>query len=163
MVFQLTPPADLRIRLPLLVVLLVPVFFSSMSMTFRLLACVMPTMLAGTFRISSIRGEWLTTRLYLGFIPVLRHKCRLTAVEHVGTKYGGSSPGFGTFMLFGPIQYMFGYVFDFLIPAIGGPFELWLETAKGREFIVWQGYSQYHFEKNLALLQNQTGASVRPK
>ena len=66
-------------------------------------------------------------------------------------------------MFFGPIQWIFGWIFDFLIPAIGGPYELWLETGKGREFIVWQGFSQQHFEKNLQLLLNQTGAEIKPR
>jgi hypothetical protein len=161
---QLTPPVDLRIRVAVLVVLLIPVYFApDLSLKWRVLACFMPMVLSGTFRISTIRGDWLTTRLFLGFVRVRRHKCKLAAVAHVATKYGGSAPGFGTYILFGPIQWLMGYVFDFLIPAIGGPYELWLETSKGREFIVWQGFSQHHFEKNLELLQNQTGATIRPK
>lgn len=161
---QLTPVVDLRIRLALLGVLLIPVMLATrLSPLWRMLACILPVMLSGTFRRTIIRGEWLTSRLVLGFVPLQRTRCRTTAVVHIGTKYGGSEPGFGTFLLLGPIQYCFCLLFDFLIPALGGPYELWLETAKGREFIVWQGFSHHHFEKNLELLQNQTGASIRPK
>jgi hypothetical protein len=161
---KLSPPVDLRIRIALLVALLIPVALAPrLSIVWRVLACVMPLMLSGTYRVSIIRGDWMTTTLYLGFFPVRRHKCKLAAVVSVGAKYGGSEPGVWTFVLFGPIQYFFGYIFDFLIPAIGGPYELWLETAKGREFIVWQGCSQHHFEKNLELLRNQTGAELRPR
>jgi hypothetical protein len=99
----------------------------------------------------------------MGFLPVLRHKCKLAGVVYVGTKYGGSSPGFWTYILFGPLQWLLGFVFDMLIPAIGGPYELWLETAKGREFVVWQGYSQEVFEKNLDVLCQQTGAEIKSK
>lgn len=99
----------------------------------------------------------------MGFVPVQTHKCKLAAVVYIGTKYGGDEPGVGTFVLFGPVQYFFGYIFDFLIPAMGGPYELWLETAKGREFIVWQGFNQEYFEKNLELLRNQTGAEIKTK
>ena len=161
---QLTPPVDMRIRIPLLIVLLLPVVLAPrLGMVWRVLACFMPLMLSGTYRLSCIRGDWMTTTLYLGFVPVRRQKCRLAAVMSIGTKYGGSEPGVWTFVLFGPIQYFFGYIFDFLIPAIGGPYELWLETAKGREIVVWQGFSQQHFEKNLELLRNQTGAEIRPR
>lgn len=161
---QLSPSVHWRMRVVLLVVLLLPVYFATgLSMMWRLLACIMPLMISGTFRISFIRGEWFTTRLYLAFVPVIRNRCKLVSVVHVGTRYGGSEPGVGTFVLFGPIQYFCGYIFDAIIPAIGGPYELWLETAKGREFIVWQGHSQDQFEKNLMLLQNQTGGTIRPK
>jgi len=161
---KLTPPVDLRVRIAILIVLLLPVALAPrLTVQWRLLACFMPVMIAGTFRISRIRGNWMETCLFLGFIPASRHRCKLAGVVTIGTKYGGSEPGVGTFVLFGPLQYFFGYIFDFLIPSLGGPYELWLETAKGREFVVWQGHSQHHFEKNLQLLQNQTGAELRPK
>jgi hypothetical protein len=159
---QLSPPVDLRLRIPLLCLLLVPIAFARLSPFWRVVACIMPLALSGTYRISKVRGEWLETRLSMCFIPVIKHKCKAASVVFIGTKYGGSEPGIWTFVLFGPIQYFFGYLFDFLIPAIGGPYELWLETAKGREFIFWQGFSQDHFEKNLELLRNQTGADIKP-
>jgi len=97
---QLTPPVDLRIRACVLALLLLPVFLAPrLSLIWRILACVMPLALSGTFRISSIKGEWFTTRMYFGFVPVVRHKCKLKAVEHVGTKYVGAGPGMGTFIL----------------------------------------------------------------
>ena len=159
-----TPPVDLRIRIFALVVLLVPVFLApKLSLMWRLLACFMPLMLTGTFRTSKVAGEWFDSRFFLGFVPVKHSRCKLRGVVYIGTKYGGSEPGWGTFMLFGPVQWLFGWVFDFLVPAIGGPYELWVETAKGREIVAWQGYSQHHFEKNLELLLNQTGAEIRPR
>ena len=161
---KLIPFVDLRIRIPVLMVLLLPVALSSgLGMLWRVLACFMPLVLSGTYRVTQIRGEWLQTCLYLGFVPVKRHRCKLAAVVSIGTKFGGSQPGFWTFILFGPIQWIFSWIFDFLIPAIGGPYELWVETAKGREFPVWQGVLQQYFEKNLALLRNQTGAEIRPR
>jgi hypothetical protein len=154
---QLKPPVDWRLRIPILLVA------PGLSLIGRAFACFMPLMLSGTFRISRIDDGWMQSRLFMGFVPVRTHKCKLATVVYIGTKYGGSEPGVGTFVLFGPLQYFFGYIFDFLIPAIGGPYELWLETAKGREFVVWQGFNQQHFEKNLELLQNQTGAELKPK
>lgn len=161
---RLIPPVDLRVRIPMLIVLLIPVALAPrLSPVWRVLACFMPLMLSGTYRVSCIKGDWLETRLFLGFVPVRKNRCKLRTVMNIGTKYGGSEPGVWTFMLFGPIQFIFGYLFDFMIPAIGGPYELWLETAKGREFIVWQGFSQQYFESNLELLRNQTGADIRPR
>lgn len=158
------PPVDLRIRLPVLALLLIPVMLAPrLSLVWRVLACIMPLALAGTFRVTRIRGEWLQTCLYLGFVPVRRHRCKRAGVMSIGTKYGGSEPGMGTFLMLGPVQWIFGWIFDYLIPAIGGPYELWVETARGREFIVWQGFNQFYFEKNLELLRNQTGGEIRPR
>ena len=160
----LSPKVDFRVRIPVLITLLIPVGLASqLSPFWRTVACVMPLMLTGTFRISRIRGEWMDSRLYLGFVPVWQQRCKLQGVMAIGTRYGGSEPGYWTFILFGPIQWISGWIFDYLVPAIGGPYELWLETAKGREFIVWQGHNQQHFEKNLELLRNQTGAEIRPR
>ena len=65
--------------------------------------------------------------------------------------------------MFGPIMWVFSWIFDYLIPALGGPYEIWLETAKGREILAWNGYNQQHFESNVELLRNQTGAELRSR
>ena len=164
MELRLIPPVDFRIRIPILIVLLLPVVLApNLGLGWRLLACFMPLALSGTFRITRFKGEWLHTCLYLGFVPVRRHKCKLAAIVHIGTKYGGSEPGMWTYILFGPVQWIFSWIFDYLIPAIGGPFELWVETARGREFIVWQGFHQGNFEQNLDLLRNQSGGEIRAR
>lgn len=159
---HLTPRANPKTRVIVLVVLLLPLFFASrMSPLWMLLSSLMPLMLTGTYRIARIKGEWFESQLHLGFIPLRKERCKLPGVVYIHTRYGGYEPGWGTFMLFGPIQWLFGYVFDYLVPALGGPYEIRLETAKGREVFAWQGYGQQHYEANLELLQNQTGAEVR--
>lgn len=161
---RLVPAVDLRIRIPLLVVLLIPVVFApKLALVWRILASILPLGLSGTYRTTRLKGDWLHTCLFVGFVPVHRQKCKLVAIMHIGTKYGGSGPGMWTYILFGPIQWIFCWIFDYLIPAIGGPYELWVETAKGREFIVWQGFHQGHFERNLELLRNQSGGEIRSR
>ena len=81
----------------------------------------------------------------------------------IHTKYKTAQTGWGTFILLGPVMWVFSLVFDYLIPALGGPYEIWLETAKGREILAWNGYNQQHFESNLELLHNQTGAEIRAR
>ena len=80
---------------------------------------------------------------------------------YVETKYNASGPGFWTFLLFGPMQVVFSYVFDLLIPALGGAYEIWLITAKGREIAAWQGMNQAHFDANVELLAARSGAEIR--
>jgi len=160
---QLTPVLDRRIRFAVLAGLLVPVFLApGLSLLVRFAACVLPILFTGTFRVTRFRGASLETTFHFGFVPVLKHRCKLAAIVTIGTRYGGNT-GIWTFVLFGPVQWIFCWIFDYLVPALGGPFELWVETAKGREFVVWQGASQQHFEQNLELLCNETGATVKAR
>jgi hypothetical protein len=157
---QLLPELKLRYRVIALAVLLVPVAFASRIGTAgQLLACVLPLMLTGTYRVSRIVGDKFDTRFHVAFMPLSHHKCNLRGVVDIHTTYQ-SQFGWWTLILFGPFQWLFGKVFDFLIPAIGGPYEIWLETAKGREILAWNGYNQRHFEQNVELLRTRTGAEV---
>ena len=127
----------------------------------RLLGCVLPAALAGTFRVSKVDGDRFQSQLHFAFFPLKPQKCNLPGVIYVETKYNAIGPGIGTFLIFGPLQFIFGYIFDLLIPALGGAYEIWLITAKGREISAWQGFNQQHFEENVALLAARSGAEVR--
>ena len=119
---QLVPELNLKLRLIILGVLLIPVLLSyRIGIVWQLLSSVMPLMLTGTFRVSRIMGESFDTRFHLAFVPLSRSRCRLPGVVYIHTKYQATQTGWGTFMLFGPIQWLFGLVFDYLIPALGGP------------------------------------------
>jgi len=158
---HLLPEHKLGLRIVALVVLLIPVALTTrMGPAGQLLACVVPLILTGTYRVSRIVGERFDTRLHVAFVPFGREKCKLPAVVFIHTKYQATQSGWGVFLLFGPLQWLFGLVFDYLMPALGGRYEIWLETAKGREILAWNGYSQQHFESNVELLRNRTGAEV---
>jgi hypothetical protein len=159
---SLLPPPNLSLRLIVLGVLLIPVLFAwKIGLWAQLLACVLPLVLTGTYRDSRVKGDRFSTRFHLAFVPLTRARCQLPGVVSIHTKYQAGQTGWGTLVLFGPVQWLFGHVFDYLIPALGGPYEIWLETAKGREILAWNGYNQQHFEKNLELLHNRTGAEIR--
>ena len=161
---QLVPELNLRMRLIVLGVLLIPVLLSwRIGIVWQLLSCFLPLMLTGTYRLSRIRGEWFDSQFFLGFVPLARSKCKLPGVIYVHTTFKRGQTGWGTFILFGPVMWLFSLIFDYLIPCLGGPYEIWLETAKGREILAWNGYNQRHFESNLELLHNQTGAEIRSR
>ena len=150
---QLLPVLNLRKRLIVLGVLLIPVLLAyRMGFVWMLLSCFLPVMLTGTYRVSQIVGESFDTRLVLGFVPLVHKKCRLPGVVYIHTT-------------FKPTHWIWviSLVFNYLVPALGGPYEIWLETAKGREILAWNGYNQQHFESNLELLHNQTGAEIRAR
>jgi hypothetical protein len=157
----LVPVANLRVRLIVLGVLLIPVVLTyRIGVVWQLLSCILPVMLTGTYRVSRLKGDRFDTQLFMGFVPLPRQQCKLPAVVSLLTLYQ-SGQGWGTFILFGPLQWLMGYVFDFLLPAIGGPYEIWIETAKGRQILAWNGYNQQQYEQNLELLRSRTGAEVR--
>ncbi len=150
------------VRVVVLVLLLVPIVLASrLSVVERLLSCFVPLMLTGTYRISTIRGDKFATRFFFAFYPVVTRRCKLPGVVALNVKYGHVGSGMGTFLLFGPAQMIFGRIFDFLMPAIGGPYQIHLVTAKGRELVAWQGFGDAEFQSTLDLLIGLTNAEVR--
>lgn len=151
----LQPEIKLPPRYWTLGILLLPILFApSIYWWLRIIACILPLALTGTYRISTVDGDKFRSQLFFMFVPLKPQKCNLPGVVYVETKY--NSTGLGTFLMF-----FFGFLFDMLIPALGGAYEIWLVTAKGREIVAWQGFDQKHFEENLALLASRTGAEVR--
>jgi DNA-directed RNA polymerase subunit RPC12/RpoP len=156
----------LGVRLPLrivvLVLLLVPVVLTSRrGLPQSLMACIVPLILTGTYRTSKIRGDRFTTRFHLAFVPVTSHRCNLRGVTFINAKYGHEGSGWGTVVLFGPLQALFGRLFDFLMPSIGGPYQIHLVTAKGGELTAWQGHAEPQFRSMLDLLLGLTHAELR--
>ena len=162
MEITLQPEPKLQPRCLALGMMLMPILLVTyLPWWVRLLACILPFSLTGTYRVSTVNGDKFRTQLYFAFIPLKPEKCNLPGVIYVETKYNAEGPGIWTFVLFGPLQFIFGFIFDMLIPALGGAYEIWLITAKGREISAWQGFDQEHFEANVALLAARSGAEVR--
>ncbi|HEV8001306.1 MAG TPA: hypothetical protein VGP63_15570 [Planctomycetaceae bacterium] len=152
----------LRVRIVVLVLLMVPIVFASRrSLPERLLACVVPLTVTGMYRTSKIRGDRFTTHFHLAFFPVTTQRCNVRGVTHINTRYGHEGSGWGTLVLFGPMQVIFGRLFDFLMPSIGGPYQIQLTTAKGRELTAWQGTTEAEFRRVLDLLLSVTRAELR--
>ncbi len=152
----------LRLRLIVLAVLLVPIVVSShRPLPERLLACVIPLTVTGMYRTAKIRGDRFTTQVHVAFFPVKTQRCNLRGVTHIDTRYGHDGSGWGTMVIFGPIQAIFGRIFEFLLPSIGGPYQIQLVTAKGRELTAWQGTQETEFRRIVELLQSVTQAELR--
>jgi phage FluMu protein Com len=150
------------VRVVVLIVLLIPVLLSSrLTVLERLLSCIVPVMLTGTYRIATIRGEKFVTRFFFAFYPIFTGRCKMQSIVALNVKYGHVGSGMGTFMLFGPAQVICGRLFDFLIPAIGGPYQIHLVTAKGRELCAWQGFNDANFQSTLDMLLGLTNAEIR--
>lgn len=161
---ELTPTTNMTVRLIILAILLAPLLIvPGLDLWARLLSAIMPLILTGTFRISRIVDTRFEMRPFFAFIPLPQQKCKLATVGFIETNYGADQPGMWTFILFGPLQFVMGWVFDYLIPSLGGPFEIWLVTAKGREIKAWQGHNQTYFDANLRLLQKHTTAEMRSR
>ena len=151
-----------RVRIVVFVVMLLPlVFASQLSLLERLLACFIPLMLAGTFRTSTIRGDRFTTRFHVAFFPVVSHRCSLRGVTFIKVKFAWEGPGLATILMFGPLQWVLGWLFDLLIPSVGGPYQIRLVTAKGRDLVAWQGFVDSQFHNTRDLLVRLTNAEVR--
>ncbi len=164
MIRELAPATKLHIRLVILGVMLVPLLIiPGLELWGRILSCIMPLIFTGTYRTSKIIETRFETRFHFAFVPFPLQKCKLATVGSVETTYGNSQPGIWTIIIFGPLQFVCGWIFDYLIPALGGPLEIWLVTAKGREIKAWQGHNQDYFDANLKLLQDHTTAELKTR
>lgn len=158
----LPPQVKLVPRYCLLALLLLPiVFVPHFSIWLRLVACIVPLAVTGTYRVSSINGDKFRSKLFFAFLPIKEEKCNLPAVVYVETKYSAWGLSSGMMFIFAPVIFILGFIFDLLMPALGGAYEIWLVTAKGKEIVAWQGFDQTQFDENLALLASRTGAEVR--
>lgn len=161
---QLAPLPRIPIRLITLGVLVAPLcFLPDLPLWTRFASCLMPLILTGTFRSSKIIETRFETRFHFAFVPFPQQKCKLAVVGSIETTYANSHPGIWTYVLFGPLQFVMGWIFDYLLPALGGPLEIWLVTAKGREIKAWQGFNQDQFDANLKLLQTHTTAELKTR
>lgn len=159
---DLSPSPNLKLRLIILGSLLLPIIFARhIGIVWQTIACFVPVCLAGTYRHSRIRDIWFETTLYVGFVPVSSQRCKLPAVVYIHTRWNQQQTGVWTLFLFGPLQFIFSHLFDFLIPVLGGGYDIDLETAKGREVRAWTGNNQAQFEANVELLRNETKAEIR--
>jgi hypothetical protein len=52
-------------------------------------------------------------------------------------------------------------VFDWMIPWLGGNYQLRLRLVKGGRVLVWQGNSDSNFQANLSVLQSATALPLR--
>jgi hypothetical protein len=160
----LQPETRLRPRLIVLGVMLIPVFVVSFPPWWmRILACVVPVMLTGTYRISQVDGDKFRTQLFVGYLPMKVDKCKLPGVLYIETKFNSTGFMGDAFPLLMPLQFILMGIFDMLMPALGGPYEIWLITSKGREIVAWQGMHEQHFEQNVALLSARSGAELRAR
>jgi hypothetical protein len=158
----LPPQVNLRPRYWILGALLLPVLIApSISWWLRLIACFVPLMLTGTYRVSAISGDKFRTQLFIGFMPMKVEKCNLPGVVYIETKYNSSGFFGDAFPFLYPIKFVLMTIFDMLMPALGGAYEIWLVTAKGREIVAWQGFDQQLFEENVAILKARSGAEVQ--
>jgi hypothetical protein len=164
MVRQLVPELKLRNRFIALGIMVIPVLFAyRIGVVWQLASCIVPVILTGTYREAHLEGDWFHTQFYMGFIPISRDRCKLPAVVNIVTTYGSNRAGWGTFFLLGPAWVLFSWLCDYLIPALGGTYEIWLETAKGKEILAWTGNGEEHFQQNLEYLRTRTGADVRTR
>jgi hypothetical protein len=158
----LPPEVKLGPRVITLIILLLPLLLvSGMPWWLRLAGCIVPLAITGTYRISKLNGDKFRTQLVFAFIAFKPVKCNLPGVIYIETRYNAAGGGLAAWMLFGPLGFLMSFVFDLLLPVLGGAYEIWLITAKGREILAWQGLNQHQFETSLALLTARTGAEVR--
>lgn len=135
--------------------------FPYLSWWIKLPTILIAIVLVGTYRISTIKEDKFRSQLFVAFAPTKIDKCNLPGVIYIETKFNAIGQVLDTMPFLSPLQQLTDILFDLMIPALGGAYEVWLITAKGREIPAWQGFSEKHYEENLALLKARSSAEVR--
>lgn len=143
------------------IVMLVILLAFSWPLWVRISVCLLPLLLAGTYRVSTIKDDKFRSQLYVAFVPFKTDRCNLPGVMYIETKYNAVGHVPDTLPGVGLLQRLLGTLIELLAPTLGGAYEIWIITAKGREIPAWQGFSQQNFDENVALLKTRCNAEVR--
>lgn len=119
--------------------------------------------LLGSFRVAKIRGGQFERRMIFMFIPLKLKRWPMERFVDIETRFGdpGAMGAQLVFSIFNIFFVLWAWLFDRLIPWLGGNFQLRLKLVKGGRVLVWQGNSEATFQKNLATLEAVTKLRVR--
>jgi hypothetical protein len=153
------PDPRLKLRLALFAVIETAGLVSHISWPGMAGYTVWTAVLLGSFRRARIVEAKLQRQTVLAFIPFRWKRWSLSRFTDIEFVY---KPGLfiGWSLLIGPGAWIIWRTLDWMFPFEFGAWQLRLRLVKGGKVIVWQGNSEKNFEKNLALLQANTGLPV---
>lgn len=157
--YTLKPIPRLWLRVILFVVLMLPAFLSTAPWSTKILGLLLWAGLLGTFPLAQLRDGRFEKQFFVAFVPLKPRKWCLDKVARVEVNLAEPT-GCWTAFVFGPANFFFFRLFDWLLPWIGGRYRLWLRSAKGHRVQVWQGSSDAAFEANVHALEKATGLSL---
>jgi hypothetical protein len=122
--------------------------------------CFWMAFFLGSYRVARINDGWFERRMVMFFIPLKLKRWQLERFTDIETKYEqGMNVGWA--LVIGPALWLWSHFFDWVVPWLGGNYQLRLRHVKGGPVLVWQGNSEANFEANLAILKNITGLPVK--
>jgi hypothetical protein len=128
------------------------------SWPMKLLFIASMAFLLGTFREAWIGEGRFMRRMSFAFVPGRVRSWPLERFVEIEAKWTGGV-GIEWSLLMGACNWMPWRTFDWLLPWLGGEYELRLRGAKLR-VLVWQGNSDANFKANLQALEAATGLTV---
>jgi hypothetical protein len=114
----------------------------------------------GSFRIARLRDGFFERRMVFMFVPLKRKRWHLERFTQIETVWH-ESLHIGWALLIGPALWLWSHFFDWVIPWMGGNFQLRLRHVKGGPVLVWQGNSEANFEANLKILESNTALPIQ--
>ncbi len=156
----LKPEPQIWLRRILFVVAMIPLLFSSMSWYVKPVAAVMPAFLLGSYRLAYVSEGSLYLQMVVMFLPLRLRRYPLNRIVAIETKWTDAAHA-GWFLMFG-LYWLWCRLFDWLVPWMGGSYELWVRSAKGKRVLVWQGNSDEIYQENLELLHGAAGVPIEP-
>jgi len=117
----------------------------------------------GSFRLAKFREGHFERRMIFMFVPLQLKRWPMERFVDIETRFGdpGAMGGMLIFSIFNIFFVLWSWLFDRLIPWLGGRFQLRLKLAGKGRVLVWQGNSEKTFQENLEILEQTTGLRVR--
>lgn len=159
----LLPRPKIWLRVTIFVLLVALAWIGSSAWYAKLIFCMAMAGLVGTFPRSRINITYFEKEWFVFFVPVGVMRLEIAELFQIETDLDskiGASGGLFVLIFFGLMNLVAFWLFDWLMPWIGGDYKLWLRTKSDQRVLAWQGNGESNFRRNLDLLKDLSGLPV---
>ncbi|HLJ12563.1 MAG TPA: hypothetical protein VKU82_15320 [Planctomycetaceae bacterium] len=157
---MLRPPPRLWLRASLFAMLAAFSALGSASWGSKLGFWLAMAFFLGSYRLARLRDGFFERQMVVLFIPLKRKRWQIERFTQIETMWTQKMQ-VGWSLVIGAVLWIWWRLFDWILPWLGGQYELRLRHEKGGPVLVWQGNSEANFQANLEALERNTGLPVR--
>jgi hypothetical protein len=111
----------------------------------------------GTFPRPQINAKCFRKQWFVAFVPIYLSDARTADLVQIESGLDDRLDGhgeLGSLMMRIVRLVYFGWLWDWLIPWLGGDYQLWLRTVSDDRILAWQGNGEGNFQQNLKILED---------
>ena len=138
----LVPQPKIWLRATILILLIALAWIGESSWCAKGIFALAMAGLLGTFPRLRIDTEYFQREWFVAFLPVYGRRIRLDKLVQIETDVEtrlGAEVGVVLAVFVGAWNVLMIWLFDWVIPWLGGDYKLWLRTKSDRRILAWQG------------------------